>query len=97
MVLGHCSRHYLLLLLGELISPKEGERRIDNNMGAYVFFFNDGNGKDYCIDPLLTHCICKFVNDSPKEYANAQMEILDRQNGEPPMLALYSTKVINKG
>ena len=46
---------------------------------------------------MLSHSICKFVNDSPKEYANARMKILDGRNGEPPMLGLYSTKVINKG
>ena len=80
-----------------MISPEEGQRRLDNNMGTYVFFFTDRHGKEYCIDAMLSHSICKFVNESPEEYANAQMEILDGRNGEPPMLGLYSTKVINKG
>ena len=80
-----------------MISPEEGQRRLDNNVGAYVFTFTDGHGKEYWIDALLSHSICKFINDSPKEYANAQIEILDGRNGEPPMLGLYSTKVINKG
>ena len=82
---------------GEMISPEEGRRRIDNNIGAYVFFFTDRHGKEYCIDALLSHSICKFVNDSPKEYANAEIWLLDGRNGEPPMLGFYSTKVINEG
>ena len=80
-----------------MISLEEGLRRLVNNMGAYVFHFTDQHGNEYCIDAMFSHNICKFVNDSPKEYANAQMEILDGRNGEPPMLGLYSTRVINKG
>ena len=80
-----------------MISPEEGRRRLVNNVGAYVFFFYDWNGKEYCVDAMLSHIICKFVNDSPKEYANAQIEIFEVKNGEPPILALYSTKVFNKG
>ena len=80
-----------------MISPEEGQRRLGNKMGVYLFFFPDQHGKEYCIDAMLSHTICKFVNDSPKEYANAESRVLDGRNGEPPMLALYSTKVIDKG
>ena len=88
---------YLAKYKGEVINLEECKRRIDNNMGAYVFYLTDRNGNEYCIDALLSHSICKFVNDSPKEFANAEMEIVDGRDGEPPMLALYSSKVINKG
>ena len=80
-----------------MISPEEGRSRLAENMGTYVFLFTDQNGKEYCIDAMLSHSICKFVNESPEEYANAHMWVLEGRNGEPPMLGLYSTKVINKG
>ena len=80
-----------------MISPEEGRSRLAKNMGTYVFLFTDQNGKEYCIDAMLSHNICKFVNESPKEFANAQIWVLEGRNGEPPVLGLYSTKVINKG
>ena len=68
-----------------MISPEEGQRRLENKIGSYLFFFHDRHGKEYCIDALLSHSICKFVNDSPKEYANAKSWVLDGRNGEPPI------------
>ena len=88
---------YLAKYRGEVINMGECKKRLDNNIGTYVFSLTDRNGKEYCTDALSSHSICKFVNDSPKEFANAEMWVLDGRNGEPPMLALYSTKVINKG
>lgn len=88
---------YLAGYKGEIISPEEGKRRAKNNVGAYVFFFHDRHGKSHYIDALLSDIISKFVNDSPKEYANAEIRVLEGKKGEPPMLGLYSTRVINKG
>ena len=88
---------YLAKYRGEVINWEECKRRLHNNIGAYVFSLTDQNGKEFCIDAMSSHSICKFVNDSPKEYANAEMEIVDGKNDELPILALYSTKVINKG
>ena len=89
---------YLANFRGEVINWDECKRRLDNNIGTYVFILTVGNGKDFCIDAMKSHSICKFVNDSPEKYANSEMRVLnDGRNGEAPMVALYSTKVINKG
>ena len=89
---------YLANFRGELINMEECKKRLDNNIGTYVFIVTDGNGKDSCIDAKKSDSISKFVNDSPEEHANSEMRVLnDGRNGEAPLVALYSTKVINKG
>lgn len=79
-----------------MITPEDGQNRIDDNNGKYVYFFSRG-GKEYCLDAMLSHNICKFINDSPKKYSNSYMKIVDVSPLEPPKLALFSKKRILEG
>ena len=84
---------YIGQYMGEEIDVVESERRIEIGKGNYIYHFMKGQ-KEYVIDAIESTCIIKYVNDSPKRYANCQMRRIDI-NG--PALGLFAVKEILVG
>ena len=84
---------YIGQYMGEEIDVVESERRIEIGKGNYIYHFMKGQ-KENVIDAIESTCIIKYVNDSPKRYANCQMRRIDI-NG--PALGLFAVKEILVG
>ena len=79
---------YIGQYTGEEIDEVESERRMDNGEGNYIYHFTKGQ-KEYVIDAMESTSIIRYVNDSPKRYANCQMRRIDI-NG--PALGLFAVR-----
>ena len=92
---------YIAKYDGESIVEDEANDRMEKGDGNYIYFFSardsvNAKAKDYILDARKVNCICKFVNDSARMYANCLMRIIIVQEGEPE-LGLFSSKQIPAG
>ncbi|XP_066916052.1 uncharacterized protein [Clytia hemisphaerica] len=71
------SGDFLLEYTGDRISKSDALRREkhykNQGLGCYIFFDIEGIRKRFCIDATTNNQLCRYVNDSPEEYANAKM------------------------